>query len=396
MAEPLPSDGTMKFVVMRQVKEAITAQNELRQEGSLCDIVLICKGDSFPCHKITLASASPYFRAMFTRGMSECGKSEICLNNVEPRILSIILDFIYTAEIRVTEENVCGLMEASCMLAMPHISEACTTFLGHQLDPSNCLGIRRFAHGYNCKELFEQAHRYLLRNFSEITMSEEFRDLTLTELVNILNNDQLTVKCESEVYKGVLGWVSRDFEKRNSLLPGLLEKIRLVNIPPKFIKEQLDGCPLLRRAPTECTEKLTKLFKELQMHCCELNAQPRLPSDKQVIYCIGGYAGHSVSNVEFLDPCTREWKRVADVPHPRGGLGACTIMGQIYAVGGRNSLQQNADLSIVDMYNPCTNEWTPMPPMLSKRSRVSVNVLDNRLYAVGGANGVEVYNSMEW
>lgn len=395
MADPLPSDGTMKFTVMRQVKETIDTQNQLRLDNHFCDVVLICKAASFPCHKITLASASPYFRAMFTHGMMETKKTEICINNIEPPILSTILDFIYTAEISVTEANVCDLMQASCMLALPHVTEACTTFLGHQLDPSNCIGIRKFAHGYGCKELYDQAHRYILKKFAEVSTCEEFLDLSVDDLVSILCSDQLTVKCESEVYKGVVCWVSHDFDNRNILLSCLLEKIRLVNIPPNFIKEQLDRCPVLKRAPSVCTEKLTRLFQELQMHCCGTQAPPRLPCDKQVIYCIGGYSGQSVSTVEFLNLQTGVWKPVTNIPHPRGGLAACTIMGQIYAVGGRNSLQQNADLAVVDSYNPLTNEWTSMPPMLFKRSRVSVNVLDNRLYAVGGAIGVEVYNSVE-
>ena len=36
--DPLPSDGTMTFTVMRQLKESVEVQNQLRLDGKLCEI----------------------------------------------------------------------------------------------------------------------------------------------------------------------------------------------------------------------------------------------------------------------------------------------------------------------------------------------------------------------
>lgn len=396
--DPLPNDGTMKFTVIRQIKEAVENQNCMRRDNRLCDVVLVSGNKRFPCHKVILASASPYFNGMFTRGMLECCRKEVNIKEIEPDILSIIIDFIYTAEIQITEECVCQLMTAATMLQMPHIIEACTTFLEYQLDPSNCIGIGKFAQTFGCLDLQKKAEHYILKHFGDVSMEDEFKEITIEELTCIIGSNKLTVKCETEVYKAVLRWVSGDIEKRKNFLACLLEKVRLCNIPPKFIKEQLDYCEVLKQAPKPCLEKLSKLFHEMQLHATtQFHVEPpRPPCEKQVIYCIGGYLRSSVNNVEFFNPQSNEWRRVADVPHPRSGLAACTILGYIYAIGGRNSRERNEDLSIVDCYDPKTNEWAPQPPMLCRRSRVTTAVLDNKMYAIGGTNVTEALQSVEW
>lgn len=390
----------MKFTVIRQMKESFESLNQLRMSNRLCDVSLSAGGKRFPCHKVVLASASPYFNAMFKGGMIECCKKEVDMKhtNISPSTLSIVLDFIYTTEVCVTESTVCDLMQAAMMLQMPHVIEACSTFLEHQLDPTNCIGIRKFAHQYDCLELEKKAKRYILKRFSEVRHTEEFLTLVLKELTEILKAKEMTVRCESEVYMAVLNWVSHDVDSRGRHLLQLLDNVRLGSIPPEFIQSQLKHCKILQRVPDKCVEKLNQRFKELQMHICTAVEAPRDPCEKQVIYCIGGYLNASIRNVEYYNPHDNNWRRIADLPYARSGLAACTILGHVYAVGGRNNSRDtpNEDQSLMDSYNPKTNEWTRLPSMHSPRNRVAVAVLDNKLYAAGGSNAAEGLQSVEW
>lgn len=396
--EPIPSDGTMKFTVMRQVKESFEQLNILRLQDQLCDVTLITCGVRFPCHRVVLASASPYFNAMFCTGMVECTKKEVEIKQISPEILRIILDFIYTAEINVTELTICNLMEAAMILQMLNITEACTTFLEHQLDPSNCIGIRTFAQAYNCIDLEKRAKRFLLKRFSDVRLGTEFLNISFKELKSIISSEEMTVKCESEVYTAVLNWVAHDVDSRGCLLLQLFDHIRLGSIPPEFIKSQLQSCKILRKVPDKCVEKLNRLFEELKMHKSTAVEPPRVPCEKQVIYCIGGYLNVSVKNVEFYNPQDSQWKRVSDMPHARSGLAACTIQGLVYAVGGRNNSVDNLneDQRVVDCYNPKNNEWLHVPPMNTARNRVAVAVLDNKMYAAGGSSAAEALRTVEW
>ena len=51
------------------------------------------------------AACSPYFNAMFT-GFEERNQTRVTLVNVDPEALRILVDYVYTSEVEVTEENV--------------------------------------------------------------------------------------------------------------------------------------------------------------------------------------------------------------------------------------------------------------------------------------------------
>jgi len=56
-------------------------------------------------HKVVLVSASSYFRAMFIN-FTEGDKDLVNIKEVDSNILQLLVDYIYTGEIMVTEQNV--------------------------------------------------------------------------------------------------------------------------------------------------------------------------------------------------------------------------------------------------------------------------------------------------
>ena len=73
--------------------------------------------------------------------------------------LASLLEFMYTGQIRVTNENVQELLIAGDMIELREVVEICTDHLVRQLEPSNALGIFRFASDHNCLLLKEAALR---------------------------------------------------------------------------------------------------------------------------------------------------------------------------------------------------------------------------------------------
>jgi kelch-like protein 1/4/5 len=62
--------------------------------------------------------------------------------------------------VELEEDTVECLMATACLLQLPEIVEACSSFLIRQLHPSNCLGIRFFADSQSCTRLLQVAHNY--------------------------------------------------------------------------------------------------------------------------------------------------------------------------------------------------------------------------------------------
>ena len=71
----------------------------------LCDVILVANGNEFPAHKNVLASCSPYFQAMFTC-FEESKQHRIILKDIDPKALELLLEYIYTSKIQITEDNV--------------------------------------------------------------------------------------------------------------------------------------------------------------------------------------------------------------------------------------------------------------------------------------------------
>lgn len=54
---------------------------------------------------MVLASCSPYFYAMFM-SFEESKQDRITLQEVDSQALTLLVDYVYTSEVQVTEENV--------------------------------------------------------------------------------------------------------------------------------------------------------------------------------------------------------------------------------------------------------------------------------------------------
>lgn len=389
-----PLDGSMHFSISDYPKEALDTMNIFRNMKKFCDVVIHAGEESFHCHKVVLASCSPYFKAMFCSGLKETDKPEVTIHGINPDIMCILINFAYTAELSVSEMNVCNLLPASCMFQMTHAVEACCTFLEHQLDPSNSIGIAEFAEQHGCHELAKKAKDYIDLYFSEVVKHDEFMNLHPCKLVTLLKRDELNVKCESEVYNAVKAWVRYDEKHRLSKLENLLCVVRCHFLTPKFLRDQLDFCRILKNNP-QCKEYLCRILTDLELHkpCPD---QQRYPQGAMVIYVVGGYLRQSLSNMECFHPELQQWFTLADLPMPRSGLGVGVVEGMLYAVGGRNnSPDGNMDTAAVERFDYLHNEWEHCAPLTVPRNRVGVCVLDNMLYAVGGSHGSAHHASVE-
>lgn len=60
-----------------------------------------------PAHKMVLASCSPYFYAMFSGSdFEESHQDKITVQGVDFHALQLLVDYVYTSYVNVTEDNV--------------------------------------------------------------------------------------------------------------------------------------------------------------------------------------------------------------------------------------------------------------------------------------------------
>uniref|UniRef100_A0A3B4ZJG7 BTB domain-containing protein n=1 Tax=Stegastes partitus TaxID=144197 RepID=A0A3B4ZJG7_9TELE len=123
----------------RQLSSIMGVMNNLRKQGTLCDVTLVVQGKHFPAHRVVLAAASRFFSLMFTSKMMESVSHEVELRSAEPEIIELLIEYIYTAQISVNSSNAESLLNAANQYQIEPVKKMCVEFLKGQVDATNCL-----------------------------------------------------------------------------------------------------------------------------------------------------------------------------------------------------------------------------------------------------------------
>nr|CAH0100223.1 unnamed protein product [Daphnia galeata] len=391
------AQGEMKCCIKSYQYDLLKSLYVMKHNQMLTDVRLDVVNESFHAHKIVLAAASPYFKAMFTSGLREKDASIVKLQGVCPTVMNKLLSFIYTGEIVINQLVVCQLLPTANMLQVSPVIQACCTFLENQLDPSNALGIAAFAEQHHCNNLYKAANEFIDQHFIQVCQEEEFLQLSSCQLVALIRRDHLNVREERDVYNAVLKWVRSNEEHRRPRMEDILGAVRCHYLSPSFLKDQMKNCDILRKVPA-CREHLAKIFQELSLHKSPCVPQ-RTPSAPCVLYIVAGFSRRSLNLFEAFSVNENKWLTLPPLPKSLSGLGGAFLRGMLYAVGGRENIPDALGHSgNVNAYDPITSTWQSRADLLQTRHRAGLAVLDGYLYAIGGASGktdldtVERYN----
>jgi len=322
--------------------------------------------------------------------MAERNKSVITLHDLDINALNLLVDYAYTGQICITEENVQSLLPAASLLQISSVREACCKFLLRQLHPSNCLGIRSFADAHSCEELHITSHRYALENFQEVALTEEFLLLPFVEVQNLIASNQLNITNEESVYNAVMRWVKHDLKLREQHFGDLLQHVRLPLTTRTFLLTQVSEDPLIQSNQSG-KDLLIEAMKyhlnpEHRRSLTTVRTQQRTPDGlRTYLFAVGGGSLFAIHNeCEYYNPRLDRWGSLAPTSQRRSRAGVVTLNRLIFAVGGYNGTK---DLSSGECYDPLNNKWTQVTSMGTKRSCLGVASLNGLIYVAGGYDG---------
>ncbi|XP_061687472.1 kelch repeat and BTB domain-containing protein 12 [Syngnathoides biaculeatus] len=242
---------------------------KMRETEHLTDVVLVVEGVSFACHRLVLSAFSPYFRAMFTCGLRECNSREIFLRDTPADSMALLLDYMYTSNLPLTNDNVQGISIAAFLLQMDDVFTQCQHHMTENMDGSNCLGLFYFARDLGAVELADQAQRFMRQNFVQVCQNEEVLDLEAHQLGKLISSDDLNISREETILDVVLRWAKHSFLKEGEVrakhLPELLRKVRLPLINPDYLKEAMKRNTALL-ADAECMEMMRQALEIVDTH----------------------------------------------------------------------------------------------------------------------------------
>ncbi|XP_066283326.1 kelch-like protein 12 [Branchiostoma lanceolatum] len=219
---------------------------DLQKAGVLQDVVLEVEGRQFPCHRLVLSAASPYFRAMFTNGMAESRQKTVVLQGLDAATFGEILSCIYSGTLHMSLDTVQPLYQAADLLQLGSVRDSCSSYMAMNVERSTCLDLYRFADVFSIDTVLKQCLPCIYRHFPKVASSEEFCSLSVNQLTEIISHDELDVREETTVWEAVVRWVQHSREDRLHHLPSILSHIRFNLLPPDNTAALLEH-PLVRQ-----------------------------------------------------------------------------------------------------------------------------------------------------
>lgn len=433
--------------VPQQLTERFSVLADMREEGELCDIVLeTIDGISVNAHKCVLASASPYFRAMFNSKLSEVQNGIVKLKSVREKLLQAIISYSYCSSFTLPSDEVLTLLIVADQFQLSQLINECSSYLEGHIDTTNALTLRAYSQLHRCWSLYYKSTKFVLNNFKDIVNTEEFMRLPSEQLISLLSDNCLLVANEEVVYKAVIKWVYYCIEDRRNVFPDIICHVRLPFISTSYLTDVVLKEPLMKNEL--CQELISEalLYKSSPDKRGQLKkgsrVHPRNSSEiEEVVIIAGGTNTHkSVTSIDQYSIHNDCWSTIVNLTNLRYGISGCfyngciyisggcidndnftdimecyhikdqkwitvsnmnkprryhtmtVLYGLLYAIGGQSI---NGVLSDVEYYDPSNDKWVPVQNMNICRMYHGSTVLDGNIYTVGGHQGIQRLNSVE-
>ena len=221
---------------------------QFRDQGEFIDVRLKVGEEVFPTHRIVLAANSDYFHAMFTDGMKESNQEVIELKDesISPNALKIVMDFTYTGDLHVNEENVFEVLSAADHLQVTSVVQQCCDllkreFIQLQLDLHNYCLLCTVADRHELKDLKDAAEHKMASMYKDVCESEEFlTHISADQIVNLLSRDDVSAPSETFVFKSVMQWIKHKKEERMAVAAKVIGAVRLGLVDIRVMIEELN------------------------------------------------------------------------------------------------------------------------------------------------------------
>lgn len=165
-----------------------------------------------PAHKALLAAASGIFHAMFYGGSKV--KGDVHVHDVSDAAFMEFLQCFYRTRIRLTIENIAGVMQLGVKYNVQNCVKACIEFLKDVSTVDNIFIGLDLATRYNHSELMKFCSKFVTLNTAEIMKTDGFVACDQQVLEFILKMDIFSCS-EVDVFKACMAWVGAKAKQTN-------------------------------------------------------------------------------------------------------------------------------------------------------------------------------------
>ena len=183
---------------------------------------------------------------------SEAGKEEIELHELSASHFSELLQYLYTGQITIHEDNVFELIEIAEYLQLEDdLLESCVKLLLKRLkycDLPVLFRVWNVCEQYNYQDLKNRVMRVLERRLNEFISRDFFMFLGFQEVMEVVTLPSLCVENEKVLFDTLINWARRkkpdetDTEEMiqfSQFIMQMLSKLRVTFMPPDYVRKSV-------------------------------------------------------------------------------------------------------------------------------------------------------------
>eukprot|EP00736_Rhodelphis_marinus_P009524 Rmarinus@m.1652 len=205
-----------------------------------CDLTIVVDEEEYPCHKLVVATASPFLKEMLSAkpdvNVLDLDAGEY---NFSGDCLNVVLNYMYSGELYISPStNVIKLAAMAQIFQMAALRDSCCKLATQILSPANVVWMLRVGAENNLEPVKRDALRVAAEYFETILSSEGFLRSPLYIVLELLRQTTVQVRNETLVLEAALRWLEFDrFQRcRHSVLVQLLPLVRYPFIPTETLE----------------------------------------------------------------------------------------------------------------------------------------------------------------
>ncbi|XP_067839941.1 kelch-like protein 32 isoform X7 [Heptranchias perlo] len=366
-------------------KDAVLAAlNQQRNDGILCDVILVAEEQKFHAHKAVLAACSDYFRAMFSLCMVESVAEEVSLHGVTSLGLKQALDFAYTGQILLEPGVVQDVLAAGSHLQLLELLKLCSHYLIQ-------LAVRWLEHGcrYQYMDELLQYIRFGLMDVDTLhTVALSHPQVQASETATAFINESL--EYHQSIYAQPIWQTIRTRPRFQSetlyIVGGKKREICKVRDLRYFNPVNQENVHI---AGVSNWSELSPMPVGRSHHCVAVMGDFLFVAGGEVEHATGRTC--AVRTACRYDPRSNTWTEIAPMKNCREHFVLGALDEYLYAVGGRNELRQV--LPTVERYCTKKNKWSFVQSFDRSLSCHAGCVADGFLWISGGVTNTAQYQN---
>lgn len=176
-----------------------------------------------------MAASSQYFEILLGSKFKEGKEDDVTLEGIDGPTLKLIIQFCYTGDIEINEENIDDVILAASSMELLLLEKKCADFWAKRLRFENWVDIYMKADKYTLSELKRKIFQLICESFERVPVDDLAR-VDQFFFRDVLKYEKIQVP-EQILFTRLMQWIAHEPNEREKNVVEFIKFIRLEHLP---------------------------------------------------------------------------------------------------------------------------------------------------------------------